>query len=231
MTIRPDVFESQIVYLRRHHEILNLSEAVRRLARADKLRRPVAVITFDDAYRSVFDIAFPIMQKAGVPGCCFVATDLIDSDRRFQHDIDLIPDTEARLMSWDQLARLAGEGWDIGSHSASHTRLSRCDSATVREELQRSRAAILQHLGIETSLIAYPFGGPHDLGEASRSMMAEVGYVACCSNHGGENRPGVSLLRLSRIDIGGPHPRYAWKAWVHGIFVGQVRSERKPEAR
>jgi peptidoglycan/xylan/chitin deacetylase (PgdA/CDA1 family) len=42
--------------------------------------RTVAV-TFDDAFRSVFDHAAPLMASLGLPGTVFAVTDFVDSGR------------------------------------------------------------------------------------------------------------------------------------------------------
>src|SRR5579875_1653768 len=42
-------------------------------------RHKVASITFDDAFRSVYEHAFPILRGLGVPASLYVPTDYIDS--------------------------------------------------------------------------------------------------------------------------------------------------------
>ena len=39
--------------------------------------KPVAVITFDDGYRDVYEHAFPLLQRKGIPAVVFVVTDLL----------------------------------------------------------------------------------------------------------------------------------------------------------
>ena len=38
-------------------------------------------ITFDDGYRSVLELALPILEELGVPATLFVPTDYIGSER------------------------------------------------------------------------------------------------------------------------------------------------------
>ncbi len=72
-------FRLQIAYLKKHFEILSLSEAVERM-RSGAIKRPTAVITFDDGYQNNFDVAFPILCKERIPGTIFLATGLISTN-------------------------------------------------------------------------------------------------------------------------------------------------------
>src|SRR5207302_11520440 len=55
MTVAPDVFERQVAYVRRHHDIVSLDHALEVLRSGTRLDRPLAVLAFDDGYRSVWD--------------------------------------------------------------------------------------------------------------------------------------------------------------------------------
>jgi peptidoglycan/xylan/chitin deacetylase (PgdA/CDA1 family) len=72
-------FSTQIEYLKRHFEIISLSEAVERMEKGE-IKRPTAVITFDDGYQNNYDVAFPILQKKRTPATIFLTTGLINTD-------------------------------------------------------------------------------------------------------------------------------------------------------
>src|SRR5438046_5518222 len=55
-----DDFARQMAYLKRHFDLLPLSAALAALG-AGRIRRPTAVITFDDGFQNVRDIAFPVL--------------------------------------------------------------------------------------------------------------------------------------------------------------------------
>jgi peptidoglycan/xylan/chitin deacetylase (PgdA/CDA1 family) len=73
------VFRMQLEYLARHFEVVPLSAAVR-LLRERTVRRPTAVITFDDGFQSVHDVAFPVLKRMGLPAAVFLCTGLVGSD-------------------------------------------------------------------------------------------------------------------------------------------------------
>ena len=93
-------------------------------------------ITFDDAYRSVFELAFPIISRAGFKATVFAPTAFVGSEepmawpgidhwRDTEHASELMP------MSWEELGHLAAAGWEIGSHTHSHPRLPELDDAAL----------------------------------------------------------------------------------------------------
>jgi len=71
-------FSAQMDMLARHFNVLPMDEALAR--RAAGTLPPLAVaITFDDGYRSVHDIALPILMKHGLPATIFIATGCLES--------------------------------------------------------------------------------------------------------------------------------------------------------
>ena len=73
-----DSFRKQIEYLKKHFEIIALSDAVERM-RNGGIKRPSVVITFDDGYQSNFDVAFPILRTERIPAAIFLTTGLINT--------------------------------------------------------------------------------------------------------------------------------------------------------
>jgi len=72
-------FRMQIAYLKKHFEILSLSEAVERMG-GGAIKRPAAVITFDDGYQNNFDVAFPVLLRERIPATIFLTTGLINTN-------------------------------------------------------------------------------------------------------------------------------------------------------
>ena len=152
-------------------------------------RRPV-LMTFDDGYRSVFELARPILLQHNIPATMFVCSEPIRDQRLFWFDAvasalgaDAV--NEARALpheGWRAVARahetpataapalapmtdaqvrqLADEGFTIGVHTASHAPLAGASSDVQRRELQSCRAALEEWTGRSVSTLAYPFGAP-----------------------------------------------------------------------
>jgi peptidoglycan/xylan/chitin deacetylase (PgdA/CDA1 family) len=223
LSVTPERFERQLARLRAWgFEGATFTEAVE----APPARRTVA-ITFDDAYRSVVTRALPILAAAGFPATVFAPTDHIGTERPMAWpgiDQWLDGPHEAELMpaSWDELALLAGEGWEIGSHTCSHPRLTRLGDEELARELEVSRAAITEKLG-ECPSIAYPYGDADGrVVEAARS----AGYATAAALPGPARRPSPALdwprVGVYRQDADW---RFVLKAapWARRMRIGGAR--------
>jgi peptidoglycan/xylan/chitin deacetylase (PgdA/CDA1 family) len=158
-------------------------------------------VTFDDGYRSTLDQAFPILDRLGVPGTVFVASDFagaggplcwpgIDQWLGGPHEGELAP------LDWDDLRTLARVGWEVGSHSCSHPRLTAIGEQSVATELERSKAAVERELGAPCTSLAYPYGDANaDIVDAART----AGYSAAAVLGSSAAAPGPLAIR--RVDI------------------------------
>jgi peptidoglycan/xylan/chitin deacetylase (PgdA/CDA1 family) len=164
-------------------------------------KRSVAV-TFDDAYRSVLELAFPILAKHGLLGTVFVPTAHIGSGAPMTWPgIDRWIGTEYEQeltgLTWHELTRLSEAGWEIGSHSASHARLTQLDDAALSEELLASRTECERRLGRPCVTLAYPYGAT-DARVAAAARGA--GYVAGAAEDPLRGAPGTAL-HSSRVSV------------------------------
>jgi len=77
-------FRMQIEYLKKHFQVVSLLEAVERVKNGG-IKRPAAVVTFDDGYQDNFDVAFPILRRERIPATIFLTTGLIDTNDTVWH--------------------------------------------------------------------------------------------------------------------------------------------------
>jgi peptidoglycan/xylan/chitin deacetylase (PgdA/CDA1 family) len=77
----PEAFEAQIRYLRDHFEIVGLDDLLATALNAFDLRRPSAMVTFDDGYCDNSQIALPILGRLGVTATFFLPTQYIGQNR------------------------------------------------------------------------------------------------------------------------------------------------------
>ena len=172
LSVTPDQLEQQLSLLhRRGFRGVPLSEALGG-PQGDR----VVAVTFDDAYRSVSELARPILDRIGMRGSVYVPTAWagrpgpmswpgIDQWVGGPHEAELT------CMGWDELRSLADEGWEIGSHTRSHPRLPEVDDDRLDGELAGSRADCETAMGRACDTLAYPYGAVDDrvVGAASRA--------------------------------------------------------------
>ena len=139
---------------------------------SDALLNPSAersfAVTFDDAYRSLLRRALPVLTRLGVPATVFVPTGWAGPEHRQAAWEDMGPwlgadgEPEAEVMDWDELRTLRDAGWEIGSHTVTHPRLTRTTDEQLERELTESRAVVERETGVPCRSIAYPFGDLDD---------------------------------------------------------------------
>jgi peptidoglycan/xylan/chitin deacetylase (PgdA/CDA1 family) len=160
-------------------------------------------ITFDDAYRSVIEHALPILADAGFPATVFAPTGFIGTDEPMswpgtdhwlsgEHVDELMP------MRWDALGELAGAGWEVGSHTRSHPRLTDLDGTALEAELRDSRDEIEGRLGTPCLSLAYPYGR---FDQRVIEAAERAGYTAAAATLPGRLRPPTGHFDWPRIVV------------------------------
>jgi peptidoglycan/xylan/chitin deacetylase (PgdA/CDA1 family) len=145
-------------------------------------KRTLAV-TFDDAYRSVVDLALPIMQRLGLPGSIYVPTNFPGTGEPLAWEgtdrwLGGPHEHELGCLDWNELRELAGSGWEAGSHTRSHPHLTRLTDTELAAELGESRAACEEGLGRPCRTIAYPYG---DVDRRVVDATRAAGYSAAAA--------------------------------------------------
>lgn len=85
LTSRPTL-ERQLDWIGRRRRFVSLDELGRGLESGRGFDDPVAAITFDDGYANVYEHAFPVLKRKGIPAGVFVVTDLVGTSRPNLHD-------------------------------------------------------------------------------------------------------------------------------------------------
>ena len=136
-------------------EAISVDQLLTGLRDPTSLPPRAALVTFDDAYRSVVDVALPLMAERGMPGVVFAPTAHIGATNAFDLDTD---QPQEAICSWDDLARLEAAGLSVQSHGVTHRSLAELDVVALHHELAASRAAIEDALGTRVTLFSYPYG-------------------------------------------------------------------------
>ena len=100
-------------------------------------------------------------------------------------------------LDWEQVRQLAATGWQIGSHTCTHPRLTGLHDDELAHELGRSREVVEQELGAPCRSIAYPYG---DVDGRVARAAADAGY-AFGVGLPARWRDYSDLLQLPRVGI------------------------------
>ena len=145
---RADAFARQLDRLAGTFELVGIERAVD-LWDADgfaQRARPVAAITFDDAYAEVADLATPVLERHGIAAGLFAARNQIQR-------------AGATHLSEAGLRDLARDlHWRVGAHGLSHDSLYSLQQPDLAEEVAGSLAWLGDLLGDTPFAFAYPQG-------------------------------------------------------------------------
>lgn len=134
-------------------------------------------ITFDDGHRSDYERAMPALQTAGMDAIFFITTAWTGQ--------------RAGFMSRAELRALSAAGMQIGAHGMTHTLLTQCTPAQLRQELVDSRAFLEDTLGMPVTQMSLPGGRSH---AAVLRAATEAGYTRVWTSTPGVAAAGTFLL-------------------------------------
>ena len=186
-------FELQMQYLKDNgYHVITAEQLLAFLEYRQRAPKKSVLITMDDGYRSVYDIAYPILKKYEFTATLFIYTSFVGVSRM--------------AITWDQLKEMQMNGFTIGSHSIYHSDLTQPKEgetqleylARIKEELFGSKKIIDQKLGQNTYFLAYPFGY-YD--QRSIQTAREAGYKIAVSVKRGGNPFYANPLALKRDQI------------------------------
>jgi peptidoglycan/xylan/chitin deacetylase (PgdA/CDA1 family) len=146
------------------------------------------LVTFDDGYRSVFDVARPLLADLGVPATVFVCSGLLGGRSRWMREM---PDE--RLVTAEHVLALHEGLFDIGLHGLDHTLLPGLSAAQLNRQTTVAAELLAGVTGEWPRAFAYP-GGVHDA--PARAAVAAAGMRAAFATHS-EAGP----LGLGRVDV------------------------------
>lgn len=193
LCISRNAFEQQMAYLKTHnYRVITLKEFLGFLRYRQGLPDRSVVITFDDGYRSFYEIAYPILKKFGFKATLFVYTDFIGNSKN--------------ALTWEQLRELKADGFEVGAHGVSHSDLTKREAGEsepaylerINNELVRAKAIIDDRLGQDTAYIAFPYGSYN---QKILRLSEQAGYTLGLSVESGSNPFFADPLALKRTQI------------------------------
>lgn len=180
LSVPPLQFERQMAYLHRAgYHCLDLAEALQGLRRGWRLDPKSIVLTFDDGYRDLYTVGWPIMQRYGFTATVFLVTNCVGmaSDWAGQCGPAAAP-----LLSWDETREMVGQGLSFGCHTHTHPHLTRLSDDRALYEIRHSQAVIAQNLDRPIDLFSYPY---FDFDARIERLVARSGFYAACGGERG----------------------------------------------
>lgn len=194
ISFSPPVFRRGMARLHESgYQTLSLREAVDCLRRGGRFPDCSLVITFDDGYQTVYDEAFPVLQRYGMSATVFLTV----GEKGTVRPASRLPSLNGRTMlAWHEIRQMQRWGIDFGAHTLTHPDLTRLPFDRVEAEICDSKVIIEDLLGAPVDSFAYPYGR-YD--RRSREIVRQ--HFACaCSDKLGLITAGSDLYALERVD-------------------------------
>src|SRR5207247_1175738 len=155
-------------------------------------RRPI-ILTFDDGYRSTYEVAWPLLKRHHATASVFLVSDLIGKTNAWDAD-----EIQQPLLDTRQIAAMRAGRIEFGSHTRTHPALTALPPDRVLAELRDSRTALEQLLDEPVRVLCYPYGKQT---AAVRALAREAGYEAEVIARRRLNSHASDPLRLTRLRI------------------------------
>ena len=221
--ITPAVFEAQMKELKdRGITVIGLQDLLAWKRGEKNIPPRCAVITFDDGWKSQYEVAWPIMKKFGYTFTMFIYTEGVAGGSL----------GGGQAITWEMLADMRDNGIDIEAHSATHQDLREGHAVMIIEpggkrskkkltgpeyeqwiqnEVVGCKTLLEQRLGIKVNCFAVPFG---TYNEHVKEIARNAGYEAMFTVY------GQPITFTSPMDALG---RYAIEANKPKVFEDAVK--------
>ena len=150
-------FRSQLEYLRKNgYTVVSFSDLADFIEGKGPMPPKSVILSIDDGYKSVYQVAYPVLREFGYKATAFVYTDFVGAQA---------------AMNWAEMKEVTASGLiDIQPHSKTHTNLTlRQDgeseaaySKRILEEVKHPTRAIRKNLKIPIHTFAFPYGAEND---------------------------------------------------------------------
>ena len=154
------------------------------------------LLSFDDGWRGVIDLAVPILQSRHGCGILFVTTDFIG---------------RPRFISRRDLLHFPHDVLQLGSHARTHRMLNQLSDAEITAELIDSKHALEDLSGRPVDCLSIPGGA---LDHRVRHIAAETGYRFLFTSEVHINTPRRGPFSIGRVPIRATTPLDAFRRYV-----------------
>jgi peptidoglycan/xylan/chitin deacetylase (PgdA/CDA1 family) len=193
-TISVDRLDRQLAYIKSNYTPVSFQDLKESLAGRHPMPAKSVLVTFDDGYLSMYELAFPLLLKHQVKATIFLPTGFIGGTDGWNGAKD-------PLMSYDLIRKMAGMLIEVGLHSYSHQNYGAYSAEQVETDVNRCVRELESSSCPFTRVVAYPYGQMPTCDRASQAMRESF------------RRHGIDFaLRIgSRINPLPPKDPYALK--------------------
>ena len=208
LTVTPEQFERQLLFIRQHYTPIRLSDLIQHLEHQTPIPEKAALITFDDGYENNYLLAYPILKKQQVPFTVFLVSDYIGKE--VAHD-----QQRQRFMNSEQLQDMQDLA-DYGCHSTKHQNIQDIETEAWSKEIGDCYQSLQQQGIAAQPAWAYTYGAfPRKNVQQFKTLMNNFENTGIrCAFRIGNRINGMPLKNpyaIERIDVRGDQSFWRFK--------------------
>jgi peptidoglycan/xylan/chitin deacetylase (PgdA/CDA1 family) len=192
--ITPERFAEQLrSLLNRGYSFISTDALAAYLTNEQPLPRRAVLLTFDDCYADLAEVARNVLQPSGIPALAFAVTGTAEQTNEWDQPYGARP---TKLLSLDELRSIGALSVAIGSHWRTHRELPALREEKRDEEIAGS-IVDLEAAGVPRPLFfAYPYGARD---RATIDAVKRAGFLAAFRTGGGRITRDSPLFDLPRV--------------------------------
>jgi peptidoglycan/xylan/chitin deacetylase (PgdA/CDA1 family) len=181
--VTPDEFVAQLRYLSTHgYHAVTLQQVYDFWHNGGTLPSKPVVLSFDDGDTPDYTIAAPLMKQLDWPGC-----------------LNLVVGKKKLRLKPGIIRALIAAGWEIDSHTITHTDVPGLGAERLKKEIAGSRKRLQDLYGVPVNFFCYPSGA---FDANAVAAVEAAGYLGATTTRGGLARPGTPFL-MRRVRVSG----------------------------
>jgi peptidoglycan/xylan/chitin deacetylase (PgdA/CDA1 family) len=142
-------FLKHVGLLEKYYMFISMDDFEKYLKESIKFERPAILLTFDDGYKNITNVAKILKEKNIVPTVFLIG----DTKKANREEIE----NNLPLLSMNEIKKIMNMGWNIGSHTMTHADM--LDKKTdITYEIADSKKMIKKTTGKDVYYLAYPKG-------------------------------------------------------------------------
>lgn len=188
------IFESQLEMISHSSKFITAKELWNYIVGSKTPSKPGVLLTIDDGYKDLMQIR-KIVNSYKIRPIIFLLSDVANVNRlEIDNNKGFLSDADVRV--------LISDGWEIGSHGATHADFHNLRSAEVLKEVALSKIALENKYGVPVKYFGYPKG------RYTKNVIREVrkaGYEMCFTMDDSIISTKTNLYRIPRIGVDKTH--------------------------
>lgn len=190
--VTAEQFDKHLSYLKKSgYKTITFEEALE--IKRNRSEGKFVIITFDDGYEDNYRLAFPILKKYGFKAIIFLV-----AGSEYNSWDQKSNEPKLKMMNKQQILEMQDYGIEFGSHTLSHSDLTKISYEEAKKELVESKIILEEKLGREIKSFAYPYG---NCNEEVKKIAREAGYKLVYATDNAPLGLHEDLFQIRRIGI------------------------------